>query len=39
MEQTCMEIVEPDLTFKGVTDDAELAECTQLGKRVANGMK
>jgi len=29
------EIIEPDLAVKWVPDDAELAECTALGKRIA----
>jgi flavorubredoxin len=39
MEQTGIDMVEPVLNVKWVSDDAGLLECNQLGKRVANRMK
>lgn len=35
MEQTGIEMVEPDLAVKWVPDETELAQCAELGKRLA----
>ncbi|MDY6911387.1 MAG: FprA family A-type flavoprotein [Chloroflexota bacterium] len=39
MEQTGIELVEPDLTFKWVPEGSELNQCTELGQRIASKMK
>ena len=39
MEQTGIEMVEPDLAFKWVSDKAKLAECVELGQRIGDRIK
>jgi len=39
MEQTGIEMVEPDLAFKWVPNKAELAECVELGQRISDRIK
>ncbi|HAZ31626.1 MAG TPA: MBL fold metallo-hydrolase, partial [Dehalococcoidia bacterium] len=39
MEQTGIEMVEPDLAVKWIPDKAELAECIELGRRIGGRIK
>jgi flavorubredoxin len=39
MEQTGIELVEPDLAFKWIPDKAKLAECVELGQRISDRIK
>jgi flavorubredoxin len=39
MEQTGVEMVEPDLAFKWVPREAELAECIELGRRIGGRIR
>jgi flavorubredoxin len=39
MEQTGIEMVEPDLAFKWIPDKAEIAECIELGRRIGGRIK
>jgi len=39
MEQTGVEMVEPDIAVKWIPDKAELAECIELGRRIGGRIK
>ena len=39
MEQTGIEIVEPEMTFKWVPEESELAQCVEFGRRIASKIK
>ena len=39
MEQTGIEIVEPELTFKWVPEESELAQCVEFGRKIAAKMR